>query len=299
MPTLLNTETPSTMHPDLDRYSVAELVHAFVEDQSHALQAVNAASAQIAAAATAAVDRVAAGGRLVYVGAGTSGRLGALDSAELFPTFSWPRAQALAVLAGGPQAMFESVEGAEDSFDQGLADLRAAAVTRSDVVILLSASGTTPYALGALEGARAIGAFSIGMANNPDVPLTAGADVGITLNTGSELISGSTRLKAATAQKIALNTLSSTIMVRLHKVYGNLMVDVQATNAKLLRRALSLTVQATGSDEATARDTLAACGQQVKVAIVAIRLKMDVAAAASRLAQAHGNVRQALAEPSG
>lgn len=296
---MLNTETPSAIHSNLDRYNVADLVHALVDDQSHAVLAVNAASSQIAAAVTAAVDRVAAGGRLIYVGAGTSGRLGALDCAELFPTFSWPRAQALAVLAGGPQAMFESVEGAEDSFEQGLADLRAAAVTRGDVVILLAASGTTPYVLGALEGARAIGALSIGIANNPDAPLTAGADVGITLNTGSELISGSTRLKAATAQKITLNTLSSAIMVRLHKVYGNLMVDVQPTNAKLLRRALSLTVQATGCDEATASDLLAACGQQVKVAIVAILLKIDVAAAASRLAVANGDVRQALTEPPG
>ncbi|WP_372526412.1 N-acetylmuramic acid 6-phosphate etherase [Piscinibacter sp.] len=298
-PTTLETESASALHPNLDRYTVTDLVNAFIDDQQRALQAVSAAGHQIAAAVSAAAPRVAAGGRLVYVGAGSSGRLGVLDSVELYPTFSWPRARARALLAGGPQAMFESVEGAEDDHDQGGADLRSIDVARNDVVILLAASGTTPYVLGALEVARAAGALSIGIANNPGAPLTLGADIAITLNTGSEIISGSTRLKAATAQKVALNTLSSAIMVRLHKVYGNLMVDVHPTNAKLLRRALSLTMQATGCDEATAQDTLAACDQQVKVAIVAIRLKIDVAAAAVRLAAADGSVRQAIAEPPG
>jgi N-acetylmuramic acid 6-phosphate etherase len=192
--------------------------------------------------------------------------------------------------------MFESVEGAEDSAAQGARDLKAVAPTANDVVILLAASGTTPYVVGALEAARAAGALTIGIANNPRAPVTLGAEIAITLNTGSEVISGSTRLKAGTAQKIALNSLSSAIMVRLHKVYGNLMVDLQPTNAKLMRRAVSLTMRATGADEETARAALAQSGHQVKVAIIAILKEVDVATAARHLAAAKGNVRQALGE---
>jgi N-acetylmuramic acid 6-phosphate etherase len=293
---MLKTEAPSECHPDLDQYPVDELVDAFIDDQGLAVQAVAGAAERIAAAVDAAVPRIAAGGRLVYVGAGTSGRLGVLDSVELFPTFSWPRARAIGILAGGRNAMFDSVEGAEDSAAQGARDLKAIAPARDDVVILLAASGTTPYVVGALEAARAAGALTIGIANNPLAPLTGGADIAITLNTGSEVISGSTRLKAGTAQKIALNTLSSAIMVRLHKVYGNLMVDLQPTNAKLMRRAVSLTMRATGADEETARATLAQCGHQVKVAIVAILNEVDVGTAARHLAAAKGSVRQALAQ---
>jgi N-acetylmuramic acid 6-phosphate etherase len=291
---MLKTETPSDSHTNLDQYPVAELVDAFIDDQVEALHAVRAASAQIAAAVTAAVPRIAGGGRLIYVGAGTSGRLGVLDSVELFPTFSWPKSRAVAVLAGGRRAMFEAVEGAEDEVERGKSDLRFVEPDRKDVVMLLAASGTTPYVMGALEVARAAGALTIGIANNPEAPVTLGADIAITLDTGSELISGSTRLKAGTSQKIALNTLSSAIMVRLNKVYGNLMVDLQPTNAKLFLRAVSLTVRATGADEATARHMLVACRYRVKVAIVAILMKVDAAAAEARLAAADGSVRLAL-----
>jgi N-acetylmuramic acid 6-phosphate etherase len=293
---MLETETPSDCHPDLDQYPVGDLVQALIDDQANAVRAVSAAAGRIAQAVSAAVPRIEAGGRLVYVGAGTSGRLGVLDSVELFPTFSWPRARAIGVLAGGRDAMFDSVEGAEDSAERGGEDLRAIDVARDDVVILIAASGTTPYVIGALETARAAGALTIGVANNPRAPITLGADIAITLNTGSEVISGSTRLKAGTAQKIALNTLSSAIMVRLNKVYGNLMVDLQPTNTKLMRRAVSLTMRATGADEETARAALVACDHQVKVAIVAILKNIDVALAQRRLAEASGSVRQAIAE---
>jgi len=293
---MLKTETPSERHADLDQYPVPDLVDAFIEDQVQAMQAVRAAAGRIAQAVTAAVPRIAGGGRLIYVGAGTSGRLGVLDSVELYPTFSWPRQRAIALLAGGPQAMFESVEGAEDSLEQGRIDIEDAGVASSDVVILLAASGATPYVMGALEAARAAAALTIGIANNPAAPVTLGAEIAITLNTGSEVISGSTRLKAGTSQKIALNTLSSAIMVRLNKVYGNLMVDLQPTNAKLFRRAISLTMGATGADEDTARRTLMMCGYQVKVAIVAILRKVDVAAAEACLSRAAGSVRRAIAD---
>lgn len=292
---MLNTETPSAKHTELDLYPVEQLVDAFAEDQQQAVAAVRAAVAQIAAAVAAAVPRIEAGGRLVYVGAGTSGRLGLLDSVELYPTFSWPKERAVALLAGGRRAVYEAVEGAEDSGEQGAIDIVEANVGRNDVVLLVAASGATPYVMGALAAARGAGALTIGIANNPGAPVVREAECGITIDTGSELISGSTRLKAGTAQKITLNTFSSALMVRLNKVYGNLMVDVKPTNAKLIRRTIRLTVLATGADETTARTTLEACGHHVKVAIVAIACKVSVDEARARLDAHRGSVRAALA----
>lgn len=291
---MLNTETPSGRHPELDRYETIDLVRAFTEDQAHAAAAVQAAAPQLAHAIDAAVLRLAAGGRLIYVGAGTSGRLGVLDSVELFPTFSWPRARAVALIAGGRPALFDAAEWAEDDRGQGAVDLRALDVTPADVVVLIAASGDTPYVLGALEAAKAAGALTIGLTNNPGAPVATQAEVGLTLDTGSETISGSTRLKAGTAQKIALNTLSSSIMVRLHKVYGNLMVDVHPTNAKLYRRAVALTMQATGAGEEAARQMLESCQWRVKTAIVALLNNTDATTAQAALDHVAGNVRQAL-----
>lgn len=288
------TETPNPDHAQLDAYSIDELVDSFVEDQEGALDAVRAARGDIAAAVAAAVPRIEAGGRLIYVGAGTSGRLGLLDSVELYPTFSWPQERSVALLAGGKGAVYEAVEGAEDDEAGGGYDIRTVGVGPNDVVILLAASGTTPYVLGALRAARNAGALTIGIANNNNSPIEHEADFGVTLDTGAELISGSTRLKAGTAQKIALNTLSSAIMVRLNKVYGNLMVDLRPTNAKLKRRAVMLTMLATGADEMTAKRTLERCEFQVKVAILAISKALDVAEARTRLEAAKGNLRLAL-----
>jgi len=295
MTATLRTEEPHPGHPQLDRYDAVALVDAFVEDQAQAALAVRAAGSQLARAVDAATPRLQAGGRIVYVGAGTSGRLGVLDSVELHPTFSWPPERAPALLAGGPGAMFMAVEGAEDDRAQGAADLAALQPTANDVVLLLAASGATPYTLGAAAAARAAGALTVGIVNNPGAPLAAACEIGILLDTGPELISGSTRLKAGTAQKIALNTFSSSVMVRLHKVYGNLMVDLRATNAKLVRRALRLTVRATGASEADAQAALAACGGSVKVAIVMLRAGVDAAQAERRLQAAAGSVEDALA----
>lgn len=288
------TEKPNPDHSNLDAYSIEQLVDAFVEDQQGAIAAVRAAQRDIAAAVAAAVPRVEAGGRLVYVGAGTSGRLGLLDSVELYPTFSWPKERSVALLAGGERAVYEAIEGAEDDEASGGAAVRAASVGPNDVVILLAASGTTPYVLGALFAAREVGALTIGIANNANAPVEHEADLGVTLDTGPELISGSTRLKAGTAQKIALNTLSSAIMVRLNKVYGNLMVDLRPTNAKLKRRAVMLTMLATGADEDTAKRALERCGFQVKVAILAIARELPIDDAQARLDAARGNLRLAL-----
>jgi len=291
---MLKTETPSSQHRELDQYPTEKLVAAFADDQLNAVQAVRAAVPAIAKAVEAAVPRIEAGGRLLYVGAGTSGRLGVLDSVELYPTFSWPHERAVAILAGGSDAMFQAVEGAEDDREQGARDLFALNPGKDDVVLALAASGTTPYVLGALQAARSAGALAIGIANNPGSPVTQEADIGITLDTGNELISGSTRLKAGTSQKIVLNTISSAIMVRLNKVYGNLMVDLKPTNAKLFARTVRLTMHATGADEAAARTALEQCGFHVKVAVVALLKKTTVQQAEELLDQARGSVRGAL-----
>lgn len=291
---MLKTETPSTQHTELDLYPVQDLVDALIDDQALAAQAVKAASASISAAVEAMAPRIAAGGRLIYVGAGTSGRLGILDSVELFPTFSWPHERAVPLLAGGLGAMFEAVEGAEDDRNKGASDLRLLYPTYNDVVLLVAASGTTPYVLGALQAARTVGALSVGIANNAGTPLLTGCDTGILLDTGPELISGSTRLKAGTAQKIVLNTVSSALMVRLNKVYRNLMVDLHATNAKLTERTVRLTMHATGADAAAASAALEQCQHQVKTAIVMLLKKQTAEQAQALLDHHHGNVRAAL-----
>jgi N-acetylmuramic acid 6-phosphate etherase len=296
-PSTTSTETPDAKHPRLDRYPTPELVAAFVDDQHDAVSAVQAAVADIARAVDAAVPRLQRGGRLIYVGAGTSGRLGVLDSVELTPTFDWPPERARALMAGGDPAMYIAVEGAEDDASQAAEDLHRLGPVEDDVVICIAASGTTPYVLGALQHARASGALTIGIANNPGSPLAAFAEIGITLATGAEVISGSTRLKAGTAQKIALNTFSSALMVRLHKVFGNLMVDLRATNAKLIARAERLTMLATGCTPERAREVLSQCGWHIKTAIVAIERNVDVAAADALLDAADGDTWAALAAP--
>lgn len=290
------TEQPSKDHAELDRYACLALVEAFVADQARAAQAVARAATDIARAVDAATPRIEAGGRLIYVGAGTSGRLGLLDSVELYPTFSWPPERAIALLAGGERALFRAVEGAEDRTEQGGVDIRAVNTAVNDVVIVLAASGTTPYARGAIAAARALGALTIGISNNASAPVASEAEIGIVIDTGPEVISGSTRLKAGTAQKIALNTFSSALMVRLNKVYGNLMVDLKATNAKLVRRAERLTSLATGCDAAVARAALDQCDNHVKTAIVMIRCGVSAGDADARLAAVRGSVRLAIGE---
>lgn len=294
-PTPPGTESPAAEHPDLDLYDTPQLLATLVASQQRALDAVLAASDTLAQAVDAALPRIRAGGRLLYAGAGTSGRLGLLDSVELHPTFSWPHERALALIAGGPGALLRSVEGAEDDEAQGAADLAALAPGPTDVVLLLAASGTTPWVLGALRAARQAEALTIGLANNPGSPLAAQADIGLTLDTGPELVSGSTRLKAGTAQKMALNAFSTALMVRLHKVHGNLMVDLRPTNAKLRRRAVRMTAAASGADEAAAQLALQEAGWRVKTAIVALRCGLGAPAAQARLDAVQGSVRAALA----
>jgi len=290
----LQTEAINPLYRDLDTWETSRIVQALAEDQVQAVEAVRRATHQIARAAELAVERLQRGGRLIYAGAGTSGRLGFLDSAELPPTFSWPFERALVCIAGGDKAIWRAVEGAEDDLEAGQRDLLSHSPTANDVVIALAASGTTPYPQGVLLAARAVGALGIGIANNPDTPLVRLAEVSIVLETGPEVISGSTRLKAGTAQKIALNTLSSTVMVRLGKVYGNLMVDVQATNLKLVGRAVRLTQAATKAPQEEARAALEACGWKVKTAIVMLKKSLSALEAQALLDSVGGSVRRAL-----
>lgn len=291
---MTSTESPAAEHTALDTYNAQQLVQAFVLDQSNAALAVAQAGGQLARVIDAAVPRIAAGGRLIYVGAGTSGRLGVLDASELNPTFSWPNERALGVIAGGTVALTTAVEGAEDDAAQGEADMRALLPTSRDVVFLLSATGTAPYVLAACAAAQLAGALTVGIVNNEGAKLAAAAELPVVLATGPELISGSTRLKAGTAQKIALNTLSSSIMVRLGKVYGNLMVDLRVTNSKLQRRAQRLVVLACGVPDAAASEALSAAQGQVKTAILMLRAGLDAPAARAKLAACDGFLRKAL-----
>ncbi len=293
-PSLPFTEQVASKHAELDQYPIAELVRTLVEDQARAAEAVLQASSQLALAVAEAVPRLEAGGRLLYVGAGTSGRLGLLDSVELNPTFSWPRERAVALLAGGSGALHAAVEGAEDDLERGASDLAALSPTPQDVVILLAASGATPFTLGALRAARSAGALTVGIANNAGSPLALGAEVGLVLDTGPELVSGSTRMKAGTAQKIALNAFSTAVMVRMNKVFGNLMVDLRPTNAKLRRRALRILLLATGADPSRAQEALEACAFEVKPAILGLLRGLTPEEARACLAACGGSVRRAL-----
>jgi N-acetylmuramic acid 6-phosphate etherase len=292
----LSTEALNEAHRDLDTYETRSMIAAFVDDQTNAVAAVRWVAEDIANAVDTALPRIRDGGRLIYVGAGTSGRLGLLDSVELLPTFSWPEDRALSLLAGGREAVYRAVEGAEDSGEQGALDVDSLRLTANDVVIAIAASGSTPYVLGAIAAAKRCGTLTIGFANNADSQVAASADIGITLNTGPEVISGSTRLKAGTAQKIALNSFSSSLMVRLNKVYGNLMVDVKPTNTKLIRRCVNLTMLATGCDQTKAKTVLDACDYHVKTAIVMIERSVDASTARAMLSQTEGSVRRALAQ---
>ncbi len=294
MASLTNTESPSSEHQMLDTYDSIELAKALAIDQERAVRAVVDAAPLIASAIDAALPKMLNGGRLVYVGAGTSGRLGLLDSVELAPTFSWPDERVVPLLAGGSNAIFNAIEGAEDDANQGMLDIRATKLTANDVVLLIAASGSTPYVIGALNEAKTTGALTIAFANNPGSAIVAMAQIGITLDTGPEIISGSTRLKAGTSQKVALNTFSSGLMVKLGKVYGNLMVDVRPTNNKLKQRCINLSMLATGCSNETAIKVLDACNNSVKTAIVMINSNLDVNQAEAVLAKFNGNVRNAL-----
>ncbi len=292
---VLATESVRPGLDDLDCRPTEELVRTLAEGQRAAQAAVMAAVPAIAAAADAIAARLLQGGRLFYLGAGTSGRLAILDASECPPTFNTPPELVVALMAGGPAAVQEAVEGAEDDAAAGGADLRARNLGPNDAVVGIAASGRTPYVVGALRHARGLGSHTVAIVNNAGSELAGIADTAIELSTGPEVIAGSTRLCAGTAQKIALNTLSTAVMVRLGKTYGPYMVDVRATNAKLRRRALRMVQQITGADLADSTEALAATSGRVKPAVVMLLAGCDAEEAERRLAAAGGRVRGALA----
>lgn len=291
---LMSTETIDPRFAALDELVTHDLVTTFIDDQVLAIQAVKAAHDSIAYAVESAVKRLEQGGRLIYVGAGTSGRLGMLDSSELLPTFAWPSDRAIAMMAGGQSAYFHAVEGAEDNIEEAIESLSEINISELDVVIGLAASGRTPFTISAVRFAKQQGALTIGIANNPNTPLVTEAEISIVLDTGAEVIAGSTRLKAGTAQKVVLNTLSSAIMVRLNKVLGNLMIDMQPTNQKLLIRAIYLVMNATNCTEEKAQQVLKEANNSVKLAILMVKNNISVGQAKSLLEKTHGNLRKAI-----
>jgi len=290
----MDTERPSPRYADIDLWEPSDALDAMIEGQFAAVAAVRAARPALLKAALALEARLRAGGRIVYAGAGTSGRLAAQDGAELMPTFSWPRERLLLLIAGGGEAMMQAVEGAEDAAGHAAALIRGHGIGSNDVLIAVAASGTTPFTLEALREAKRLGALTVGIANNAGTALLIEAECPVLLETGPEPIAGSTRMNAGTAQRIALNLLSSLAMIRLGRVYAGLMVEVQASNAKLARRQERMVMQLTGASEAVARDALARAGASVKLAVLLLK-GCGLEEARDALARAGGRLRGAIA----
>ena len=293
----LDTLTTEAFRPelaDIDRRSTLEIARTMNDEDATVPAAVTAQLPQIAAAIDGTAERMARGGRLIYTGAGTAGRLGVLDASECPPTFNTDPSEVLGLIAGGPSAMVTAVEGAEDSKEFAAEDLAAIGLTARDTVVGISASGRTPYAIGAVEHARAQGALTIGLSCNADSALAAAAEHGIEVVVGPELLTGSTRLKAGTAQKLVLNMLSTITMIRLGKTYGNLMVDVRASNEKLRARSRRIVALATGAGDEEIEAALAATDGEVKHAILTLLGGVDGPTAARLLDDSRGHLRSAL-----
>jgi N-acetylmuramic acid 6-phosphate etherase len=288
------TERYVSDRADLDLRPTLDLVELINDEDANVAAAVRGASPAIAAAIDAIVARLEAGGRLVYVGAGSSGRLALVDAAECGPTFGVPPEQVVAIVAGGSGALAVAQEAAEDDAEAGAADVAAAGVASRDALVALSASGTTPYVLGAARAAGEAGALTVGVVCAAGSPLGDLVEHEIVAVVGPEVLAGSTRMNAGTVQKLVLNTISTVSMVRLGKTYGNLMVDVVASNAKLRARARRAVELASGASERDAEAALEAAGGEVKVAIVSLLSGLDASGARSRLEASGGVLRRAL-----
>ncbi|MCX4823956.1 N-acetylmuramic acid 6-phosphate etherase [Streptomyces sp. NBC_01142] len=290
----LTTEAFRPELADIDQLPTLEIARIMNGEDRSVPDAVAAQLPQIAAAIDGTAERMSRGGRLIYAGAGTAGRLGVLDASECPPTFNTDPAEVVGLIAGGPAAMVRASEGAEDSKELAAADLDALKLTANDTVVGISASGRTPYAIGAVEHARAGGALTIGLSCNAGSALGAAADHGIEVVVGPELLTGSTRLKAGTAQKLVLNMISTITMIRLGKTYGNLMVDVRASNEKLRARSHRIVALATGAPDEEIEAALAATDGEVKNAILTILGEVDGPTAARLLTESEGHLRAAL-----
>ena len=289
----MSTERSSPRYSSIDVWDAEDIAETIVESQFAAVAAVYAVRKQIASAAVAMQARLEDRGRLIYAGAGTSGRLAVQDGAELAPTFGWPDDRLLLIIAGGEEALLRSVEGAEDDAEGGTRLIAQHAVTAQDVLIAVAASGATRFTLACLREAKRCGALTLGIANNGASPILDEADHPILLDTGSEPIAGSTRLKAGTAQKVALNTLSTLLMTLLGKVYRGLMVDVRAVNEKLVKRSEDMLIQLTGRSRDDVRNALSRANGSVKIAVILLH-GCDLESAKQLLSAARGRLGAAL-----
>lgn len=288
------TESRNPASENIDELTTEAMLRVINNEDKKVALAVEAIVPQIAQAVDAITAAFQRGGRLIYSGAGTSGRLGILDASECPPTFGTRPEQVVGIIAGGHKAILSAVENVEDNKAQGAMDLQNLNFSNRDVLVGLAASGRTPYVIGAMEYAHSQNAFVAIVSCNPHGEMAQLADVAITPVVGPEVVTGSTRLKAGTAQKLVLNMISTGAMIRVGKVYSNLMVDVEATNAKLIERQVSIVMEATDCDRATAQKALEACGRHCKTAIVMVLADLSAAEAQSLLAKNNGYIRKAL-----
>lgn len=261
------TEMRNSATTHIDRMTTAEMIACIQKENENAVAAVGAASAQIEKACDVIADRLSKGGRLIYMGAGTSGRLGVLDAAECPPTYGVPQDMVIGIIAGGEKCLVRAAEQEEDHAEFGVRDLQDHQVTKLDAVVGISAAGNAQYVVGALNYARQLGCATVGITSNEGSLLTECAEIPIVVDTGAEVITGSTRMKAGTAQKLVLNTLSTVAMIKLGKVYENMMVNLRPTNEKLTRRMVGIVKEMTGTDEAKARELLDAAEWNIKAAV--------------------------------
>jgi N-acetylmuramic acid 6-phosphate etherase len=290
----MDTETPSPRFADIDVWEPADILEAMIGGQFAAVAAVRTALPSIARAALALQTRLKQGScRLIYAGAGTSGRLAVQDGAELMPTFGWPRDRLLLFIAGGDEAMTRAVEGAEDEASRAAELIQHHDVGEGDCLVAVAASGTTSFTVGCLRAAKVRGALTVGIANNCATPLLNEADLAIFLDTGAEPIAGSTRMNAGTAQRITLTLLSTLLMIRLGRVYRGLMVDVQATNRKLVKRKQAMLCHLTGQPEVSVAEALARTNGDVKMAVLLLK-GCDLATAQALLSRTEGHLGAAL-----
>ena len=290
------TEHRNPVSKNLDRLSSLQIVRLMNREDRKIALAVQRELPAIAKAADAIVQALQNGGRLFYVGAGSSGRMAVLDAAEIAPTFGTPHSLVQALIAGGRKAFTSAVEGAEDAVRNGERDLRARGFTARDIIVGIAASGTTPYVLGSLTYARKRKATIVALTSNRRMPITRLADIVIAIEVGPEVVTGSTRLKAGTSQKLVLNMLSTAAMVRLGHVYENLMIDAVLTNKKLEDRALRILAEASGKSVSYGKRALRHAQHDIRVALVMLKLGVPAADARKLLSNARGNLRQALAE---
>ncbi|POP42468.1 N-acetylmuramic acid 6-phosphate etherase [Superficieibacter electus] len=290
----LISETRNARTMALDGVSTREMVELLNQEDARVAPAVAAVLDDVAKAVDAAAAALQAGGRIIYMGAGTSGRLGVLDASECPPTFGVPHGLVVGLIAGGPGALLKAVEGAEDSLQLGEDDLKALHLTPADLVVGIAASGRTPYVIGGLRFANASGCTTVAVSCNPASPIASEAAIAISPLVGPEALTGSTRLKSGTAQKMVLNMISTGAMVKFGKVYQNLMVDMKATNIKLVDRACRMLMEATGIEREQAEQVLQQTDHDVKPAILMVLTGLDAPRARARLDQHHGFLRAAL-----